>query len=99
MATTTATLFKTVIDHSKNKQPYETVVARRVCVPLATGVLAALILAIVYPPFACVPSNGISRPQLSFARIACWSLLAAAASGVLTAQGAFVSPAARSACN
>ena len=73
-----------VVNNAYDRPTHETVIARRICVPLIVSLATAAILVIIYPPFACTPATGMHRPKLSAARIVCWSVLAAVATAVLT---------------
>ena len=76
--------WKEVVGNAYDRPTHETVLARRVCVPLAVAVATAAVLVLVYPPFACAPAEGVQQPRLSAARVACWAVLAGVATAVLT---------------
>ena len=78
-----------VVKNACDRPTHETVLARRLCVPLAVGVVAAMVLVMLQPPFACAPTSGMQQPQLSLARVACWAVLAAIATAVLTSTQLF----------
>ena len=78
-----------VVKSAYDRPAHETVLARRVCVPLVVAIATAAVLVMIYPPFACRPATGVMQPQLSFPRVACWSVLAAIATVVLTSTNLF----------
>lgn len=78
-----------VVHNAYDRPTHESVLARRVCVPLVVCLVTAAILVMIYPPFACTPAAGVQQPQLSIARVVCWSVLAGVAVAVLTSTHLF----------
>lgn len=63
--------------------------ARALCVPLATGIVVALVLCVLWPPFACTPARGVRAPELSAARVAAWAVVGAVLAAVLARAHVF----------
>lgn len=82
-----------VVHNAYDRPTHETVLVRRICVPLVVSVVAAAVLVILYPPFACTPAAGVQKPQLSVARVACWGVLAGVTTAILTSTHLFRSAA------
>lgn len=80
-------VFKDVYD----KPSIENRIMRQLGIPLGTAVAIAIVLVILYPPFACKPTNGMEKPALSFPRICCWSVLAALTTIMLIHSNVFKS--------
>lgn len=78
-----------VVNSASDRPAHETVLMRRVCVPLVVGLITATILVIIWPPFACTPATGVQAPQLSAVRVACWTALAIVATAGLSATSLF----------
>lgn len=81
--------WNSVVEHAYDRPTHETVLVRRLCVPLVVSLVAAAVLVMIYPPFACTPASGVQQPQLSVARVACWAVLAGVATAVLTSTHVF----------
>lgn len=78
-----------VVRGAYDRPDHETVLVRRICVPIVVALAAAAVLVMVHPPFACAPATGVQQPQLSVARVACWAVLAGVATAVLTSTHLF----------
>ena len=78
-----------VVSNAYDRPTHETVLARRICVPVVVSLIAAAVLVMIYPPFACTPASGVQQAQLSLARVACWAVLAGVATAVLTSTHLF----------
>ena len=82
-------LFNEVVSSAYDRPTHEAAMIRRICVPLVAALLTAMVLAMLWPPFACTPAEGLQQPRLSLARVACWSVLAGVATAVLTGTHLF----------
>ena len=78
-----------VVGNAYERPTHETVLVRRICVPMVVALITAAVLVIIYPPFACIPASGTQRPQLSIARVGCWCAVAGAATAILTGTHLF----------
>ena len=78
-----------VVESAYDRPTHETVLMRRICVPLVVSIVTAAVMVMIYPPFACTPASGVQQPQLSVPRVACWAALSGVATAVLTSTHVF----------
>lgn len=78
-----------VVTNAYDRPAHETVLTRRICVPLVVALTVSAVLVILYPPFACTPASGTQQPQLSVARVTCWAVLSGVATAILTGTHLF----------
>ena len=78
-----------VVHSAYDRPAHETVLVRRICVPIVVALVAATTLVVVHPPFVCTSASGVQHSRLSVLRLMCWSVLAAVATAVLTATRLF----------
>ena len=81
--------WRTVVEHEYDKPTESEALARRVCVPLVTAVVVAIVLVVFAPPFACRPSDELGSAVPSPLRVLCWALLGAAVTAALTHSDVF----------
>lgn len=83
--------WQSVVDSAYEKPAYKDQLARRVCVPIVTAIVVAVLLVVLRPPFACAPSSDatMSHATPSATRVVCWSVLAAIAVVVVVQSECF----------
>ncbi len=82
--------WQNVVDSAYDRPVYEDQLTRRVCVPLTTAVVVAVILVVLHPPFACAPtSDSVTAASPSFTRVVCWAIFAAIAVVILVHSNLF----------
>ena len=62
---------------------------RRLAVPICTGIIVGVLLAIIVPPFVTKHGSHLGVRKLCVLRIGIWMALAAIVTAVLTARGTF----------
>lgn len=81
--------WRTVVESEYDKPSEAHQLARRACVPLVTALVVAVVLVVFAPPFACRAYDELGSAMPSPMRIACWALLTAVLTVVLTHSDVF----------